>query len=95
MRQVLCFDPDDASGEPLATYELEGRPTGSHTAVLMCKVWRKAVGAQWRVTAIGTLGDGRASDYAPIHAAIATYEVERGNHSTMEAEEAVLAASAA
>ena len=66
--EVLCFDPDDKSGEPLCTYELEGKPTGSSTAVLMCKVWRERSGAIWHVTAIGSLGQGRASNYTPIHA---------------------------
>ena len=77
--EVLCFDPDDKSGEPLCTYELEGKPTGSSTAVLMCKVWRERPGAIWHVTAIGSLGEGRASNYEPIHASIRAYEAAENN----------------
>jgi len=64
--EVRCIDPDEESSEPLARYELDGKPTGSHTAVLMARVWRAAPGSRWHVTAIGELGMGRASDYAPI-----------------------------
>ena len=70
---------DDKSGEPLCTYELEGKPTGSSTAVLMCKVWRERPGAIWHVTAIGSLGEGRASNYEPIHASIRAYEAAENN----------------
>ena len=75
--EVRCVDADDRSGEPLATYELEGRPTGSHTAVIMCRVWRPAIGATWRVQAVGELCYGSANGpndtrgYAAIHEAIA------------------------
>merc|ERR1719231_2250536 len=69
--EVRCFDPDDKSGEPLARYELEGRPTGEHTAVIMCRVHPPAPGKPWVVTAIGDLGSGRASNYEPIQRSIA------------------------
>jgi len=65
--EVRCFDPADKSGEPLARYELDGRPTGAHTAVVMAKIWRPAPGRSWKVTAIGELGAGRAGHYAPMH----------------------------
>jgi stress response protein SCP2 len=64
--EVRCFDPDDKSGEPLARYELDGKSTGSHTAVLMARIWRATPGQRWKVTAIGEVGMGRASDYEPI-----------------------------
>jgi len=69
--EVRCFDPDDKSGEPLARYELDGNPTGSHTSVVMCRIWRPAPGKAWKVTAIGELGQGRAGNYGPIHETIA------------------------
>ena len=69
--QVRCFDPDDKSGVPLASYELDGKPTGAHTAVVMCKIWRPAPGKSWKVTAIGELGAGKARDYGPMHDLIA------------------------
>lgn len=65
--EVLCIDPDEKSNEPLARYELEGRPTGSQTAVLMAKIWRPAPGKSWKVTAIGELCKGRAGQYQPMH----------------------------
>lgn len=65
--EIRCFDPDDKSSEPLARYELEGRPTGDHTSVVMARIWRPAVGKSWKVTAIGELGLGRASNYQPIY----------------------------
>ena len=69
--EVRCVDPDDRSGEPLATYELEGRPTGSHTAVIMCRVWRPAVGATWRVQAVGERGGlGRDEERGGGHYAL-------------------------
>ena len=69
--EVRCFDPADRSGEPLARYELDGRPTGEQTAVVMAKIWRPAPGHTWKVTSIGELGPGRAGDYTPIHRTIA------------------------
>ena len=72
--EVRCFDPDDKSGEPLARYELEGRSTGSETAVVMCKIWRPAAGKSWKVTAIGELCRGRAKAYEPMHAKIASLQ---------------------
>jgi stress response protein SCP2 len=69
--EVRCFDPDDRSGVPLARYELDGRPTGEQTAVVMAKIWRTAPGHTWKVTAIGELGLGRAGNYTPIHNIIA------------------------
>jgi len=68
--EVRCHDPDDKSSEPLARYELEGRSTGRHTAVVMARIWRKSPKARWQVTAIGELCMGRASCYDPIHAKI-------------------------
>ena len=69
--EVRCFDPADRSGVPLARYELDGRPTGEQTAVVMAKIWRTAPGHTWKVTALGELGPGRAGDYTPIHRTIA------------------------
>ena len=69
--EVRCFDPADRSGVPLARYELDGRPTGEQTAVVMAKIWRTAPGHTWKVTAIGELGLGRAGNYTPIHNIIA------------------------
>jgi len=69
--EVRCYDPDDKSGEPLARYELDGSPTGSHTSVVMARIWRPAPGKSWKVTAIGELGAGRAGNYGPIHETIA------------------------
>lgn len=65
--EVRCFDPADKSGEPLARYELEGKPTGQETAVVMAKVWRAAPGKVWQVTAIGELCRGRARNYEKMH----------------------------
>lgn len=70
--EVRCFDPADKSNEPLARYELEGKATGEETAVVMCKIWRPAPGKSWQVTAIGELCQGRAGNYEPIHAKIAS-----------------------
>lgn len=36
------------------------------TAVVMCRLSKDAAG-KWQLSAIGSLGQGRASDYAPIH----------------------------
>ena len=69
--EIKCFDPDDKSGEPLARYELDGKPTGEYTAVVMARIWRERPGARWNVTAIGELGMGRAGSYGPIHQKIA------------------------
>jgi len=65
--EIRCYDPDDRSGEPLARYELDGKPTGQHTAVVMARIWRAAPGKPWKVTALGELGAGRAGNYGPIH----------------------------
>jgi len=68
--EIRCFDPDDKSAEPLACYELDGKPTGASTAVVMACISRDSPGGRWKVTAIGELCMGRASDYAPIKSAI-------------------------
>jgi len=75
--EVRCSDPADKSAEPLARYELDGRPTGAHTAVVMAKIWRPAPGRSWKVTAMGELGAGRAGTYGPIHKII--QQSQRGN----------------
>ena len=68
--EVRCFDPDDKSSEPLVRYELEGRSTARETAVVMARIWRETPTARWKVSAIGELCMGRASNYAPIHSKI-------------------------
>merc|ERR1712070_548750 len=70
-QQVLCFDPDDKSGVPLASYELDGTPTEHHTSVIMCKIYRPSSGASWKVEAVGKLGLGKAGHYEPIQSKIA------------------------
>jgi len=64
--EIRCFDPDERSKEPLCTYELDGKPTASNTAVTMARIWRAKPGGRWTVTAIGELGMGRAGRYGPI-----------------------------
>ena len=85
--EVRCFDPDDKSGEPLVQYELEDRPTGNHTAVIMARIWRSEPGKPWKVTAIGELGKGRANrspGYKPIHDRIANFlSLEEGGGDSM------------
>ena len=71
--EVRFFDPDDKAREPLTRYELEGKPTGSNTAVVMARIWRMKPGARWHVTAVGEIGKGRASHYEPIHHMINGY----------------------
>eukprot|EP00966_Prymnesium_polylepis_P112130 2593868-Prymnesium_polylepis.1 len=67
---MRCYDPDEKSAEPLARYELEGRSTGSQTAVVLAKVWRETPTARWKVTAIGELCMGRVGNYRPLHAKV-------------------------
>jgi len=86
--EVRCLDPDSSSGEPIARYELDGTPTGEHTAVLMARVWRPAPGDRWRVTAIGELGMGRAGDYGPILRAIDAWQQKHVARGTLHAEQA-------
>jgi len=81
--EVRCVDPDDVSDEPLARYELDGKPTGLHTAVLMARVWRVAPGGRWHVTAIGELGMGRASDYGPILEMIDRWQQQQQHSGTL------------
>ena len=65
--EIRCFDPDDKSAEPLARYELDGKPTGGSTAVVMACISRDSPHGRWKVTAIGEQCMGRASNYRPIH----------------------------
>ena len=68
---------DSKTGVDLCRYELEdvsAKVTDpSKTAVIMCDVWRKSVGANWQVDAIGELSQGRATNYFPIQNSIAKY----------------------
>ena len=60
----------------LCRYELEdvaAKASSVNTAVIMCDVWRKSVGANWQVDAIGELCPGRAGSYSPIKKSIARY----------------------
>ena len=75
--EIRCYDPDEKSNTPLCTYELDGRPTGSSTAVTMARISRAKPGGRWTVTAIGELGMGRAGNYAPIHEAIRLHAIPR------------------
>jgi stress response protein SCP2 len=79
--EVRCYDPDDKSDEPLARYELDGKPTHDSTAVVMARIWRPKPGGRWQVTAIGELGMGRASNYKPIHETIARLNLHAGKAS--------------
>jgi len=47
--------------------ELDGKPTGEFTAVVMARIWRERPGSRWKVTAIGELGMGRAGSYKQIY----------------------------
>jgi len=55
----------------LCRYTLE--QAGKHRAVIMCRLYRENISNPWKVVAIGTLGAGCASDYAPIKTNIQEY----------------------
>ena len=58
---------DSANGVDLCTYNLDQNCKGSSkTAIIMCKLHRDGPAAEWKVTAIGHTGMGRATDYDPI-----------------------------
>jgi len=54
-------------GPPIVVDELDGKPTGEFTAVVMARIWRERPGSRWKVTAIGELGMGRAGSYKQIY----------------------------
>jgi len=62
---ILFNDPD--TKQELCRYQFEEKDTGTNTAVIMAKLYRKKVGGQWEVVAIGHLGMGNAANYAPIY----------------------------
>jgi stress response protein SCP2/ubiquitin-protein ligase len=67
IRQPYIRFTDKVTNMELCRYQLDEK-AGNYTAVVMCKLYRKNAGdKQWHVDAIGQLGEGRASDYAPIH----------------------------
>jgi len=62
---ILFNDPD--TKQELCRYQFAEKDTGDSKAVIMVKLFRKKVGGQWEVLAIGHLGQGNAMNYDPIY----------------------------
>lgn len=64
--QPSCHLHDVDSDVELCSYMYEGLDTGDMTAAIMCKLHRPSPEGRWKLTTLGHLGYGRASDYTPI-----------------------------